>query len=181
MICDVLKLYQTLNEYRKLITMYSGHKLWHTSSCRSLFSCIYLYFRIGQMILVFRSGRSISETVTWSWSALRQSQQFTGVLMKSTSKATSTDLRLSKAKGASEVPAELTWPKVKYPWRELSSHRTPKNILTRTFLIIQFGDGLVLQAVDRESIVSQCMDIHRNPRISKCISMKAWIIKDWYP
>jgi len=31
---------------------------------------------------------------------------------------------------------------------------------------------------DRESIASQCMDIHRNPRISKWISIKAWIIED---
>jgi len=39
---------------------------------------------------------------------------------------------------------------------------------------------------DRESIASQCMDIHRNPKISKWISIKAWIIEDlsiknWYP
>jgi len=35
--------------------------------------------------------------------------------------------------------------------------------------------------LDRESIASQCMDIHRNPLISKWISIEAWIIKDWYP
>jgi len=40
-------------------------------------------------------------------------------------------------------------------------------------LLIYLGDTL-----DRESIVSQCMDIHRNPRISKWISIKAWIIED---
>jgi len=32
--------------------------------------------------------------------------------------------------------------------------------------------------LDRESIASQCMDIHRNPRISKWIYIKAWIIED---
>jgi len=30
-------------------------------------------------------------------------------------------------------------------------------------------------SLDRESIASQCMDIHRNPRISKWVSIKAWI------
>jgi len=34
------------------------------------------------------------------------------------------------------------------------------------------------QTLDRESIASQCMDIHRNPRISTWISIKAWIIED---
>jgi len=33
-------------------------------------------------------------------------------------------------------------------------------------------------ALDRESIASQCMDIHRNLRISICISIKAWIVED---
>jgi len=32
--------------------------------------------------------------------------------------------------------------------------------------------------LDRESIASQCMDIHKNPGISKFISIKAWISKD---
>ena len=41
-----------------------------------------------------------------------------------------------------------------------------------------------MRTLDRESIASQCMDIHRNPRISKWISIKAWItelisIKTW--
>jgi len=30
-------------------------------------------------------------------------------------------------------------------------------------------------------IASHCMDIHRNPRTSKWISIKAWVIKDWHP
>jgi len=36
-------------------------------------------------------------------------------------------------------------------------------------------------ALDRESIASQCINIHRNPRIPKWISIKAWIIEYWYP
>jgi len=32
--------------------------------------------------------------------------------------------------------------------------------------------------LDRESIAIQCTDIHRNPRISKWISIKAWIVED---
>jgi len=39
----------------------------------------------------------------------------------------------------------------------------------------------LVTSLDRESIASQCMDILRNPRISKWISIKAWIIGDWYP
>ena len=35
--------------------------------------------------------------------------------------------------------------------------------------------------LDRESIASQCMDIHRNPRVSKWISIKAWILISRYP
>jgi len=31
--------------------------------------------------------------------------------------------------------------------------------------------------MDRESIASQCMDIHKNTRVSKWISTKAWILK----
>jgi len=31
--------------------------------------------------------------------------------------------------------------------------------------------------LDRGSIASECIDIHRNPRIFKWISIKAWIIK----
>jgi len=38
-----------------------------------------------------------------------------------------------------------------------------------------------LTTLDRESIASQCMAIHRNPRISKWIFIKSWIIEDWYP
>jgi len=34
------------------------------------------------------------------------------------------------------------------------------------------------EALNRESIASKCMDIHRNPRITKWISIKAWIIED---
>jgi len=34
------------------------------------------------------------------------------------------------------------------------------------------------RALDRESIASQCMDIHRNPRISRWASIKAWIIEE---
>jgi len=34
------------------------------------------------------------------------------------------------------------------------------------------------ETLDRGSIASQCMDIHRNPRISKWISIKAWMIED---
>jgi len=33
-------------------------------------------------------------------------------------------------------------------------------------------------SLDLESIASQCMDIHRNPRIPQLISIKAWIIED---
>jgi len=40
---------------------------------------------------------------------------------------------------------------------------------------------LLTISMDRESKASQCMDIHRNPRTSKWISIKAWIIEDWYP
>jgi len=36
----------------------------------------------------------------------------------------------------------------------------------------------VKPTLDRESIASQCMDIHRNPRIFKWITIKAWIIED---
>ena len=40
------------------------------------------------------------------------------------------------------------------------------------------GDSFYcVPALDRESIASQCMDIHRNARISKWISIKAWIIE----
>jgi len=35
--------------------------------------------------------------------------------------------------------------------------------------------------LNRESIPTQCMDIHRNPRISEWISIKACIIEDWCP
>jgi len=38
------------------------------------------------------------------------------------------------------------------------------------------GNRKTAVSLDRESIPSQCMDIHRNPRISKWISIKAWII-----
>jgi len=38
----------------------------------------------------------------------------------------------------------------------------------------------LINALDRESRASHCMDIHINPRISKQISIKAWIIEDWY-
>ena len=40
------------------------------------------------------------------------------------------------------------------------------------------GNAVNEQSFDRESIASQCMDIHKNPRRSKLISLKAWIIED---
>ena len=41
-----------------------------------------------------------------------------------------------------------------------------------------FYPGFKLSSLDRESIANQYMDIHRNPRISKWISIKAWIIEN---
>ena len=51
----------------------------------------------------------------------------------------------------------------------------------RIFYFLSTTIDLSFTPLDRESIASQCMDTHRNPRISKWISAKAWIIEDWYP
>ena len=47
----------------------------------------------------------------------------------------------------------------------------------RTYQRTPVGKG----TLNRESIDSQCLDIHRNSRISKWISIKALIIEEWYP
>jgi len=59
--------------------------------------------------------------------------------------------------------------------------RTEMNPRSRSIFLKFLLENYLMNSqdtLDRESIASQCMDIHRNPRISKWISTKAWIIED---